>query len=82
MNLPGFTADAAISASSQQYRMSPSFQMPVQALLQQSTEVCYDAECLNWCLDHSDYPETCYAGPGCRIPCGGHGGPPPDPEIL
>ena len=80
MKLPGFTADAAVSASPQQYRMGPSFQVPVGALLQPSTEVCYDGDCLDWCLNHSAYPETCYSG--CQIPCGGHGVWPPDQEIL
>jgi hypothetical protein len=76
MNMPGFSAEAAIYNSGRQYRMSNLFWRHVKVVVPQwSTESCFDWQCLSWCEEHSQYPETCYWG--CQIPC--H---PDQPEIL
>ena len=68
MNMPGFTAEAAVFSSQRQYRRSPSSWGPVTGVVPQlQNGTCMDWECLFWRQEHSPYPETCYDT--CQRPC-------------
>ena len=69
MNMPGFTADAAVCKSRGQYRLGSSFWGPAKTVIPQwSTEPCLDGECLRYCEERNQYNAAiCYEF--CQIPC-------------
>lgn len=84
MNMPGFSADAALYSSGRQYRIGASFWGHAEVVIPQFDSSCLDIRCLAFCRDQvppfdiflQDPDISCFDL--CSFPCI----PEPPPEFL
>ena len=72
MNLPRFTAEAAIGRSRRNYRRN--FALPNSAstvIPQQGSERCFDYECVTYCSEITPW-DAARCWDACEVPCDPH----------
>jgi hypothetical protein len=69
MNLPGFTAEAAVETSHRSYRQSFALRNPASVVVpQQGSERCFDYECATYCSERTPW-DAARCWDSCEIPC-------------